>query len=200
MTDTAGTAQATYEFDPFGRVSKLQGSLDSPFQYATYYSHSRSALSFTLYRAYDPLKARWLSRDPLYNKFAVTERVSGPNLYAYCFNNPINFYDPLGLTKCCENAPPEPSDSPACQSYGGPSGTTFLGASETCVCRCMGDSAWAQKIRGCLQCEASHGTGVWARHGICYLAASSSDPVGAGFGIIKVMGCGTWCSGGSSAW
>jgi hypothetical protein len=48
-------------------------------------------LNLTLFRAYDPTSARWLSRDP------IAER-GGINLYAYVRNMPINAFDPLGLT------------------------------------------------------------------------------------------------------
>ena len=41
---------------------------------------------------YGPLRrGRWLSADPL-------GEAGGLNLYAYCYGNPLNFYDPDGLT------------------------------------------------------------------------------------------------------
>jgi len=43
-----------------------------------------------LYRAYDPVLGRWLSRDPI-------AEAGGMNLYGYVGNNPINRFDPLGL-------------------------------------------------------------------------------------------------------
>ncbi len=40
-------------------------------------------------RTYDPVVARWLSRDPL-------GFVDGVNLFTYCLNSPLNFLDPSG--------------------------------------------------------------------------------------------------------
>ena len=51
-----------------------------------------SGLSMTLYRAYNPLTGRWLSRDP------VGEGADpGGKLYAYVGGDAVNLTDPLGL-------------------------------------------------------------------------------------------------------
>jgi RHS repeat-associated protein len=76
--------------DPYGRTTKVSGSLEASFQYAGYYQHAPSGLNFTLYRAFDTNSGRWLSRDPL------SERV-GLNLYRYCDDNALSNADPLGL-------------------------------------------------------------------------------------------------------
>jgi RHS repeat-associated protein len=47
-------------------------------------------LDLTLYRQYDPLLGRWLSRDPI-------EETGGLNLYGYVGDSPINAVDPFGL-------------------------------------------------------------------------------------------------------
>jgi len=65
MTNTSGTIQSQYAYDPFGRVAKLQGSLSSDFQYAGYYNHAPSNLNLTPRRAYAANFGRWISRDPL---------------------------------------------------------------------------------------------------------------------------------------
>lgn len=56
------------------------------------YVHQRSGLNLTLFRAYNPALARWLSRDPLGESM-------GTNLYDYVGNSPVNFIDTLGLFK-----------------------------------------------------------------------------------------------------
>jgi RHS repeat-associated protein len=44
----------------------------------------------THFRAYDPEFGRWLSADPL-------GEAGGMNIYAYCYGNPLNLYDPDGM-------------------------------------------------------------------------------------------------------
>ena len=89
MTDGTGAIQARYDYDPYGRVTPLADNIPSDFQYAGYYEHAISGLNLTLFRAYDPVASRWLSRDPL-------GEITGPNLYGYVDNSPVNFYDPSG--------------------------------------------------------------------------------------------------------
>jgi RHS repeat-associated protein len=90
MSDGSGTLEARYSYDPYGRTTKVSGSLEASFQYAGYYQHAPSGVSLTLYRAYDPTTGKWLSRDPM------EERV-GTNLFGYVNQNPIIGSDPLGL-------------------------------------------------------------------------------------------------------
>ena len=90
MTDAAGVVKARYDYDPYGRRTKLSGSMDADFGFTGHYLHQSSGLYLAMYRAYDPNLARWLSRDPIAEK-------GGLNLYGYVLNNPINYWDPLGL-------------------------------------------------------------------------------------------------------
>src|SRR5205823_10578268 len=76
--------------DPYGKRTKLSGTLDVDFGYTGHYYHAPSGLDLTLYRAYSPVLGRWLSRDPIGES-------GGLNLYGYVFNNPVNLDDPLGL-------------------------------------------------------------------------------------------------------
>lgn len=90
MTNSAGAIQAQYQYDPYGRATKLQSSQDADFQYAGYYMHAPSGLNLTMFRAYNPSLGRWISRDP------IGER-GGINLFAYVGNMPTLFVDSLGL-------------------------------------------------------------------------------------------------------
>jgi RHS repeat-associated protein len=90
MTDASGAIQARYDYDPYGRRTKISGSLDADFAFTGDYYHAASGLYLTLYRAYDSDLGRWPNRDP------IQER-GGLNLYAYVANNPVNKIDPLGL-------------------------------------------------------------------------------------------------------
>lgn len=91
MTNSAGAIQAEYSYDPFGRVTQLQGTLSADFQYAGYYEHGPSGLNLTLFRAYSPTLGRWINRDPI-------EEYGGINLYTYVDNDPLGGIDLFGLT------------------------------------------------------------------------------------------------------
>jgi len=86
----SGTLAARYDYDLYGKATKVAGSGDSDMLYTGHYYHVASGLFFAPYRAYDPELGRWISRDPL-------EEVGGINLYQYVSNNPVNAVDPSGL-------------------------------------------------------------------------------------------------------
>lgn len=98
LTDGIQSIRARYDYDPYGRVTKIQGDKDSLFAYAGYFQHPQSGLDLTQFRAYDPNLGRWISRDPI-------NESGGIDMYAYGFNSPITKIDPTGLE-------PEPIPEP----------------------------------------------------------------------------------------
>ena len=90
VTDATGAVVASYDYDPWGRMVKLSGTVDAAFGYAGYYVHAPTGLYLTKYRAYDPNLGRWLSRDPL-------GAGGGLNAYAYVNGAPVGATDPDGL-------------------------------------------------------------------------------------------------------
>jgi RHS repeat-associated protein len=89
LTDNSASA-ARYDYDPYGRRSKLSGSGDTVFGFTGHLTHEDSELVLALFRAYDPEVGRWISSDPI-------GLAGGLNLYAYVSNYPAGTDDPLGL-------------------------------------------------------------------------------------------------------
>ncbi len=116
MTDSTAAVRARYDYDPYGKRTKLSGDLDCDFGFTGHYYHASSGLNLTLYRAYDPELGRWLSADPMGEE-------GGMNLYAYCYGNPLNLYDPNGMWP--EWAPG--SDSYSWGEYFGDVGDVYAG-------------------------------------------------------------------------
>ncbi|MBX9724216.1 MAG: LysM peptidoglycan-binding domain-containing protein, partial [Candidatus Obscuribacterales bacterium] len=90
MVDNGGNVQAQNSNDPFGRVTRLQGTQAADFEYAGYYRHTRSDLDLTRTRAYSAHLGRFLSRDEI----EESDRI---NLYQYVQNSPITLVDSTGL-------------------------------------------------------------------------------------------------------
>ena len=95
MMDESGTIQARYSYDPYGRQTKVSGSLDSTFQFTGDFYHAESSLNMTWFRAYNSDTGRWLPRDPW-------QENGGSNLYDYVGNDPIDYVDYLGLSPCTD--------------------------------------------------------------------------------------------------
>jgi RHS repeat-associated protein len=100
MTDSSGAIRARYEYDPYGRQTKVSGDLEVDFGFTGFYRHQASGLNLTLFRVYDPELGRWTTRDPIAEK-------GGLNLYAYVGNDPIGNTDVLGLCKCSSKDVPD---------------------------------------------------------------------------------------------
>jgi RHS repeat-associated protein len=86
-----GHTVASFDYDPYGKITRVRGLALSDFRYAGLFYERNSGLYLAEHRAYDAATGRWISRDPL------TEFGSGTNLYAYSNGDPINAFDPSGL-------------------------------------------------------------------------------------------------------
>jgi len=80
---------ATYRYTAFGE--ECTTGLTSPWRFASKRSEKETGLIFFGRRYYQPQLGRWMTQDP--QGFE-----DGPNLYAYLSNNPMNQFDPYGLT------------------------------------------------------------------------------------------------------
>ncbi|TAG06926.1 MAG: hypothetical protein EAZ42_13395, partial [Verrucomicrobia bacterium] len=103
LVDANGALQTRYEYDMWGKRTKISGTPESEVGYTGHHhytghrnpNHTNSELILTWYRAYDPELGRWLSADPIGEE-------GGLNLHAYVGNGPLNKTDPLGLEEITE--------------------------------------------------------------------------------------------------
>ncbi len=89
LLDTTGTVRARYDYDVYGKRTKVSGDLSSDFGFTGHYEHGVSSLTLAPFRAYDAVMGRWISRDPI-------EESGGLNLYGYVGGNVAGAVDPLG--------------------------------------------------------------------------------------------------------
>ena len=89
LTDSTGTTQTQYAYEPFGKATASGTTNSSTFQY-TGRENDGTGLYYYRARYYHPALQRFISEDPL-------GFLGGLNLYGYTLNSPINLTDPLGL-------------------------------------------------------------------------------------------------------
>jgi RHS repeat-associated protein len=85
---------AAYDYYPFGMIARSFNPTGSRYGFNGMEKDDElegSGNSYTTeFRQYDPRIGRWLSIDPLMNKYP------GWSPYSFCFNNPIRLVDPSG--------------------------------------------------------------------------------------------------------
>jgi RHS repeat-associated protein len=90
LTDPTGALRARYDYDPWGRRTKLVGDLKADIGFTRHYQHGPSGLTLAPYRAYDSNLGRWVSED-------VSGMTDRHNLYAYAGGNSVSRLDLFGL-------------------------------------------------------------------------------------------------------
>ena len=100
ILNASGEVVVEYSYNPWGNILAVTGSLastlgaDNPFRYRGYYYDTESCFYYLNSRYYDAKVCRYLNADS-----AIVEvggSVQGYNLFAYCFNNPVNMSDSSG--------------------------------------------------------------------------------------------------------
>ena len=103
--DADGNVVAKYEYDDWGNVLTVTDASNSeitdpahianlnPFRYRSYYYDSESGFYYLMSRYYDPVVHRFINAD---DRIDTNNSILGSNLFAYCNNNPIIYYDPNG--------------------------------------------------------------------------------------------------------
>ncbi len=106
---SSGVKHASYEYDVWGNVTSITDAngnevtgstkiaILNPFRYRGYYYDTDMGLYYLQSRYYDAVTHRFVNADSLLDQSFVL----GYNLFAYCFNNPVNYSDATGLKCIC---------------------------------------------------------------------------------------------------
>jgi RHS repeat-associated protein len=94
--DAYGKLQYYRRADPNDTSTEPQGPVGFGGQYG-YYTDTDTGLVLCTHRYYDPLRGRWVTRDPI-------GYAGGMNLYGFCGNNPVMGADPSGYSKAGDAA------------------------------------------------------------------------------------------------
>jgi RHS repeat-associated protein len=105
VTDSTGALKAQYDYDAWGNSVVVSGNMNVDFGYTGHYFHQPSGLNLAMYRAYNPMLGRWISRDPI-------GEAEGLNLYHYAWNDPTDRIDLLGLQSPAPGPAPTPIPPP----------------------------------------------------------------------------------------
>jgi len=104
--NSSGSLMARYIYDAWGGIISIQNASGTeitnqdhiahrnPFRYRGYYYDSETGLYYLQSRYYDPVVGRFLNADAQLNP---NVGISGFNMFAYCGNNPVMFFDPSGF-------------------------------------------------------------------------------------------------------
>ena len=93
---------AEYAYDAWGRMLSVTGTLAdivgrlNPMRYRGYYYDSETGYYYLQSRYYDPEIGRFINADASHILQLAKDQSGGMNLFAYCFNDPVNYRDESG--------------------------------------------------------------------------------------------------------
>ena len=100
ISNSDNTGVVMYQYDAWGNITACYDTSDdgmlsiiNPYTYRGYFYEIETNTYFLKSRYYNPELCRFISADGLIN---ANQDILGNNLYAYCSNNPVNFYDDDG--------------------------------------------------------------------------------------------------------
>ena len=97
--DANGEKRVEYAYDAWGNCEIVYGENNelanaNPIRYRGYYYDTETKLYYLNARYYSPEWRRFISPDAA--EYIDPETPNGLNLYAYCYNDPVNYADPSG--------------------------------------------------------------------------------------------------------
>ncbi|MGI6668769.1 MAG: RHS repeat-associated core domain-containing protein [Acetivibrionales bacterium] len=93
LTDISGNVIKNYDYDAFGNELNIDNMDTNPFRYCGEYFDKETGTIYLRARYYDPATSRMLTEDSYWGD--IRDPLS-LNLYTYCKNNPILYFDPSG--------------------------------------------------------------------------------------------------------
>ena len=94
ITGNNGVVENCYAYDAFGNVLESRENIENRILYTGQQYDQETGQYYLRARFYNPVIGRFTQED--------TYRGDGLNLYAYCANNPVVYYDPSGHAKKCK--------------------------------------------------------------------------------------------------
>lgn len=132
ITGQGRKTENIYQYDAFGNLLEKREDVSNRILYTGQQYDQETGQYYLRARYYNPVVGRFLQED--------TYRGDGLNLYAYCANNPVVYYDPSGHGTQYPDKVPKTVDTPAGQLVNGSSmktndaldlATDFLGKGYT---------------------------------------------------------------------
>ena len=92
LLDQDHEIRKSYRYDAFGNILEETGDIPNRLMYTGQMYDGTAVQYYLRARFYNPAIGRFMQED--------TYRGDGLNLYAYCANNPVIYYDPSGFALC----------------------------------------------------------------------------------------------------
>ena len=102
LLDEAHEIRKSYRYDAFGDILQEMGDIPNHLTYTGQIYDGAAGQYYLRARFYNPVVGRFLQED--------TYRGDGLNLYAYCANNPVMYYDPSGYAQLCPGRKQNPAN------------------------------------------------------------------------------------------
>ncbi len=102
ILSNTGELVVSYSYDAWGNPLSTSGTMadtlgtHNPLRYRGYVYDAETGLYYVSSRYYDPEIGRWINADIPETLTADFENFAQYNLFAYCFNNPVNMSDETG--------------------------------------------------------------------------------------------------------